>query len=69
MSDKKKMTMGIVIEKGKAVKMTALPDFTNDIQWLLLREKMGCEDLTDEQQQILKAHHEIQAKMEDQSNE
>lgn len=56
----KKLAMGIVIQRGKAVKTTALPDFTNDVEWLLLREKMGCEDLTDEQRDILRAYHEIQ---------
>ena len=55
----KKLAMGIVIQRGKAVKTTALPDFTNDVEWLLLREKMGCEDLTDEQRDILRAYHEI----------
>jgi len=59
---KPKLAMGIVIERGKAVKTTALPDFTNDIDWLLLREKMGCEDLTNTQRDILKAYHEIQTK-------
>ncbi len=60
----KKLAMGIVIQRGKAVKTTALPDFTNDVEWLLLREKMGCEDLTDEQKDILKAYHSIQERME-----
>lgn len=61
---KPKLAMGIVIEKGKVVKRTALPDFNNDVEWLLLREKMGCEDLTDEQKDILKAYHSIQERME-----
>lgn len=61
--------MGIVIKKNEGVKSKTLPNFELDINWLLIREKMGCQDLTDEQQQILKAHHEIQTKMEDQSNE
>ncbi len=54
--------LGIVIKKNEGVKSTTLPNFELDIDWLLLREKMGCNDFTDEQLELLEAHHNKQRK-------